>query len=128
MFSSYSSRNILKFLVLLVLTMFLTLWSSVPICSAKKNWQTRGDRWLERNYREWQRLSPEEKEILRKRLKHFESLPLQKKELIKKHYERWKQLSPEQRRLIKEYLNNWDKLTPEEKNLIKRQFQREFGY
>jgi|GEM_PF-6466926 len=75
-------------------------------------------------YRRWEKLSPQERESLRRRYEHYKQLPPEKQQLLKRRYEQWKNLSESERKRLRYYLRNWDKLTPSERNTILRYFKQ----
>ncbi len=97
---------------------------------------------LTKNYRnEYNRMSPEEKRILKKRYQEWESLPEYKQQMLRHRMEKYKQLPPqererfrqrhrqlqklppEERYKIREKLRKWDSLPPEEQEQIRQRFR-----
>jgi len=97
---------------------------------------------LTKNYRnEYNRMSPEEKRILKKRYQEWESLPEHKQQMLRHRMERYKQLPPQERERfrqrhrqlqklppgeryeIREKLRKWDSLSPEEQEQIRQRFR-----
>ena len=97
---------------------------------------------LTKNYRnEYNRMSPEEKRILKKRYQEWESLPEYKQQMLRHRMEKYKQLPPQERErfrqrhrqlqklppeerfMIREKLRKWDSLPPEEQEQIRQRFR-----
>ena len=97
---------------------------------------------LAKNYRnEYNRMSPEEKRILKKRYQEWESLPEYKQQMLRHRMEKYKQLPPQERERfqqrhrqlqklppderykIREKLRKWDSLPPEEQEQIRQRFR-----
>ena len=97
---------------------------------------------LTKNYRnEYNRMSPEEKTMLKKRYQEWESLPEYQQQMLRRRMEKYKQLSPQERERfrqrhrqlqklppderhrIREKLRNWDSLSPEEQEQIRQRFR-----
>jgi len=97
---------------------------------------------LTKNYRNrYNRLSPEEKTMLKKRYQEWESLPEHKQQMLRRRMEKYKQLPPEERErfqqrhrqlqklppderyMIRKKLQKWDRLSPDEKEQIRQRFR-----
>jgi hypothetical protein len=97
---------------------------------------------LSRNYRKrYNSLSPEKKEMLKKRYQEWESLPEYKQKMLRRRMKKYKQLlpqererfkhrhrqlhklSPNERYMIREKLQKWDSLSPDEKEQIRKRFR-----
>jgi hypothetical protein len=63
----------------------------------------------------WQRLSPEEKERVRREYERFQQLPEQDRDRVHERYRRWQSLQPEQRRQLRENYENYRDLGPGER-------------
>jgi len=72
--------------------------------------------------REWESLSPRERENLRRRMQEYKRMPPETRELYRKRYEQWKHLSPGERRDVQRKLQQWDRLSPREKENLRRRF------
>lgn len=121
-------------------------WGSFNI--ADKHWAYVPSKWmvsyplLTKNYRnEYNRMSPEEKTILKKRYQEWESLPEYKQQMLRHRMEKYKQLPPKERERfqqrhrqlqklppderyeIREKLRKWDSLPPEEQEQIRQRFR-----
>jgi hypothetical protein len=86
----------------------------------------RGDenRSMDRRYREWQSLSPEQKEALRQRMDRYRDLSPQERDLYQRRHQQWQELSPQERNRIQEDLKHWKNLSPQERDAIRRRFGR----
>ena len=78
---------------------------------------------LQRRLREWESLSPERKRILRHRMEEYNRMPPGERHRFRQRYQRWQKLSPDERNRIQEKLRRWDKLPPSEKEQIRRRFR-----
>ncbi|SFM95208.1 DUF3106 domain-containing protein [Thermodesulforhabdus norvegica] len=76
--------------------------------------------------RQWEDLSPQERNILMERYERYRNLPEYQKELMRKRYEQWKNLSPSEREQIRRYLDEWDSLSPEQREAIRRKLKQKF--
>lgn len=72
----------------------------------------------------WQSLPPEEKQEMRRRMERYRELPPQDQELYRKRYRQWQALSPEERNRIRDRLRHWDSLSRQEQEDILQRFQR----
>ncbi len=90
----------------------------------------RGGRWgdenrsMDRQYREWQSLPPEQKEMMRQRMNRYRDLSPQERDLYKRRYQQWQELPPEERDRIQKDLKHWENLSPQERDAIRRRFGR----
>ncbi|MGQ9794840.1 DUF3106 domain-containing protein [Desulfosoma sp.] len=75
-------------------------------------------------YREWQSLPPQEKDVLRRRLEEYRSLPPQQQQLYRQRWQQWQQIPLEERRRVEFDLQRWNELSPEQREAIRRLFQR----
>jgi hypothetical protein len=75
------------------------------------------------HFQQWQDLSPDEQEELRKKYKEWQSLPPQKRKLYKQLFRQWQHLPPKERKQLQEDLNNWENLSPRQRNSIRRRFK-----
>ena len=78
---------------------------------------------LQRRLREWESLSPERKRILRHRMEEYNRMPPQERHLFRQRYQRWQQLTPDERNRIQEKLRRWNTLSPGEKEQIRKRFR-----
>lgn len=77
---------------------------------------------LQRRLKEWESLSPEKRRILRHRMEEYNRLPLRERHLYRQRYRRLQKLSPDERREIREKLRRWNTLPPGEKEQIRKRF------
>ncbi len=75
-------------------------------------------------YKQWESLSPEERQELRRRMKRWKQLSPEERQLFRRRHEQWQELSPEERRSIQRKLQKWDKLTPKEQDEIRQRFKQ----
>jgi len=78
---------------------------------------------LQRRLREWESLSPERKRILRHRMQEYNRMPPGERHRFRQRYQRWQKLTPDERNRLQEKLRRWDKLPPSEKDQIRRRFR-----
>ncbi|MGD8646344.1 MAG: DUF3106 domain-containing protein [Desulfobacterales bacterium] len=74
-------------------------------------------------FQQWQDLSPDEQEKMRKKYKEWQSLPPQTRKLYKQLFRQWQHLSPKERKKLQKDLNNWENLTPQQRKSIRRRFK-----
>lgn len=77
---------------------------------------------FQKNYREWQSLTPQEKETLRRRMDQLNRMPPQDRRHLQHLNDRLQQLSPDERGQLQRALDNWNNLSPSEKEAIRRKF------
>jgi uncharacterized membrane protein len=77
---------------------------------------------LKRKRKQWEALPPEKKKVLRQRMKQLKSLSPGDRELFRQRFHQWKKLSPEERQGIRQDLDRWDRLPPQERERIRRRF------
>ena len=78
---------------------------------------------LNERYREWESLPEQERQRLRHRMKKYRRLPSKDRERYQHRYQQWQKLSPEERYRIREKLHEWDRLSPDEKEQIRQRFR-----
>lgn len=78
---------------------------------------------IDENLREWESLSPEEKEQLRRRMQQLNRMEPDDRRHFQRLFEKWQQLTPEERRQIEQALDQWDRLSPAEKEAVRRRFR-----
>jgi hypothetical protein len=78
---------------------------------------------LQRRLKEWESLSPERQRILRHRMQEYNRLPSRERHLFRERYRRLQKLSPDERHEIREKLRRWNTLPPAEKEQIRRRFR-----
>jgi mRNA-degrading endonuclease RelE of RelBE toxin-antitoxin system len=74
-------------------------------------------------FQQWQDLSPDEQEKMRKKYKEWQSLPPQTRKLYKQLFRQWQHLPAKERKQLQEDLNNWENLSPRQRNSIRRRFK-----
>ena len=77
---------------------------------------------LKRKRMKWEALPPEKQKVLRQRMKQLKGLSPGDRELFRQRFKQWKKLSPEQRQGIRQDLDRWDRLPPQERERIRRKF------
>jgi len=95
-----------------------------------KNYRKRYDRlspeektMLKRRYQEWESLPEYKQQMLRRRMKKYQQLPPRERERFKQRHRQLQQLPPDERYNIREKLQKWDRLSPEEKEQIRQRFR-----
>lgn len=95
-----------------------------------KNYRKRYDRlspeektMLKRRYQEWESLPEHKQQMLRRRMKKYQQLPPQERERFKRRHRQLQQLPPDERYKIREKLQKWDRLSPEEQEQIRQRFR-----
>jgi hypothetical protein len=78
---------------------------------------------LDERYREWESLPEQERQRLRHRMKKYKRLPPKERERYQHRYRQWQKLSPDDRYMIREKLRKWDGLSPDEKEQIRQRFR-----
>jgi hypothetical protein len=78
---------------------------------------------LQRRLKEWESLSPERQRILRHRMEEYNRLPPRQRQLFRQRYRRLQQLSPNERQEIQEKLRRWNTLPPAEREQIRKRFR-----
>ena len=78
---------------------------------------------LQRRLKEWESLSPERRRILRHRMEEYNRLPSGERRRFQQRYRRLQKFSPEERHEIREKLQRWNTLSPGEKEQIRRRFR-----
>ena len=78
---------------------------------------------LQRRFKEWESLPPERKRILRHRMEEYNRLPSRERNLLRQRYRRLQKLTPDERNRIQEKLRRWNTLSPGEKEQIRKRFR-----
>jgi len=78
---------------------------------------------MRKKYREWQSLPPEEQQTIRQRMNQLNSMPSQQRKLYKQLFRQWQHLPPDERKQIQEDLDNWEQLSPRQRDSIRRRFK-----
>lgn len=79
---------------------------------------------VQERYREWQEMSPQERERLRRRYEKWHNMPEEDRNLYQRRFEQWQQLSPREQQRLRRQLDQWDTLSPQEKDRIRRRFRQ----
>ena len=77
---------------------------------------------IKRNYQEWKSLPPERQRALRRKMEQWRELPPDNRALYEQIFRQWQKLSPEERQRTRENLEKWNTLSPGEKDQIRRRF------
>jgi mRNA-degrading endonuclease RelE of RelBE toxin-antitoxin system len=78
---------------------------------------------LKRRLQEWESLPPERQRILRHRMEQYKRLPPRERHLFQQRYRQLQKLPPDERYKIREKLRRWDTLPPGEREQIRRRFR-----
>lgn len=78
---------------------------------------------MRKKYREWQSLPPEEQQTIRQRMNQLNSMPSQQRKLYKQLFRQWQHLPPDERKQLQEDLDNWEQLSPRQRDSIRRRFK-----
>lgn len=89
------------------------------------NSEPRRQRWAQRapSQEEWEAMSPQEREALRRKMREYKQMPSETKELYRKRYEQLQKLPPDERSEVQRKLERWESLSPQEKERIRRKFR-----
>lgn len=82
-----------------------------------------GDSNFKKKYKHWQKLTPAEKQKLRRRMKQYKKMPPQERRRYQKKLQQWQNLTPEERADIQKNLDRWSQLSPQEKEAVLRKFK-----
>lgn len=78
---------------------------------------------LNRKFKAWKSLPPEKQKLLRRRMKQWRELPPKERERYRQRFDQWQRLSPQERESIRKRLDKWNRLSPEEQEQIRRKFR-----
>ena len=78
---------------------------------------------MRKKYKEWQSLPPEEQQLIRRRMNQLNKMPSQQRKLYKQLFRQWQHLSPKERKQIQNDLNKWENLSPQQRKAIRRRFK-----
>ncbi len=78
---------------------------------------------MRKKYREWQSLPPEEQQTIRRRMNQLNSMPSQQRKLYKQLFRQWQHLPPDERKQLQKDLDNWEHLSPQQQKSIRRRFK-----
>lgn len=77
---------------------------------------------IKKKYREWESLPSDEKKILRQRMNQLKKMQPQERQLFQHRFQQWQNLSPTERQKLQEHLDSWEDLSPTERDAIRRRF------
>jgi len=92
-----------------------------------KNWQDLSPEEkekLRRNYKEWQSLSPKEKGEMRQRMDRLNKMSPREREVYHQLYKKWRHLPPDERQQLQKELDNWENLSPRQQEAIRSRFMK----
>ncbi|AQU99517.2 hypothetical protein B2D07_01120 [Desulfococcus multivorans] len=78
---------------------------------------------LQKKLRQWRSLSPEEQQKMRRKMDRLNRMPPESQRLYQKRFKQWRELSPQERQRIKRQLKDWESLSGEEKRSIRGRFK-----
>ena len=78
---------------------------------------------MRKKYKEWQSLPPEEQQLIRRRMNQLNKMPSQQRKLYKQLFRQWQHLTPKERKQLQKDLNNWENLSPQQRKSIRRRFK-----
>ena len=78
---------------------------------------------MRKKYREWQSLPPEEQQTIRRRMNQLNRMPSQQRKLYKQLFRQWQHLPSKERKQLQEDLDNWEYLSPRQRDSIRRRFK-----
>ena len=78
---------------------------------------------MRKKYKEWQSLPPEEQQLIRRRMNQLNKMPSQQRKLYKQLFRQWQHLPPKERKQLQKDLNNWENLSPKQRKSIRRRFK-----
>jgi len=78
---------------------------------------------MRKKYREWQSLPPEEQQTIRRRMNQLNRMPSQQRKLYKQLFRQWQHLPPDERKQLQKDLDNWEHLSPQQQKSIRRRFK-----
>jgi len=110
-------RNILFHLLLIFITISLSITYSFAETNREK-WEKMSPaqkQELREQYKRWQAMPEDQKEVLKKRFKKFQELSPEERQRARDNYNRFKKLPPDKKEKVKSFLKNWSKLSNKEK-------------
>ena len=78
---------------------------------------------LKRKYKAWKSLPPERQQLLRRRMKAWRKLPPKERERYRQRFNQWQRLSQQEKEDIRKRLDKWNRLSPEEQEQIRKRFR-----
>lgn len=79
---------------------------------------------IEENWRNYQKLSPQEKRRLLKKRQEWDALPPKEKQNLRQQMDYWNRLSPKDRALFMKLFDQWQQLPAEERLRIRRSLEQ----
>lgn len=78
---------------------------------------------LKKKLEEWKSLPPEKQAEMRQRMDYLKKMPPEARRLYEQRFQQWQRLSPAEQNQIRQQLENWDSLSPEEKERVRQRFK-----
>ena len=78
---------------------------------------------LKKRYHEWESFPEHKQQMLRRRMEKYKRLPPQERERFQQRHRQLQKLPPDERYMIREKLQKWDRLSPDEKEQIRQRFR-----
>lgn len=78
---------------------------------------------LKKKLEEWKSLPPEKQAEMRQRMDNLKKMPPEARTLYQQRFQQWQRLSPAEQTQIRRQLENWDSLSPEEKERVRQRFR-----
>jgi len=78
---------------------------------------------LKKKLEEWKSLPPEKQTEMRQRMDHLKKMPPEARSLYQQRFQQWQRLSPAEQDRIRRQLENWNSLSPEEREQVRQRFR-----
>jgi len=78
---------------------------------------------LNRKIEKWKSLPPEKRNLLRRRMYQYKDLPPKERQLYRKRFDQLRNLPPKERQNLRKKLREWKSLPPQEREKIRRRFR-----
>jgi len=78
---------------------------------------------LKKKLEEWKSLPPEKQAEMRQRMDHLKKMPPEARSLYQQRFQQWQKLSPAEQNRIRRQLENWNSLSPEEREQVRQRFR-----
>jgi len=78
---------------------------------------------LNRKIEKWKSLPPEKRNLLRHRMYQWKDLPPEERRMYRKRFDQLQNLPPQERQNIRKKLREWKSLPPQEREEIRRRFR-----
>ncbi|NIQ98150.1 MAG: DUF3106 domain-containing protein [Desulfuromonadales bacterium] len=72
----------------------------------------------------WNRLTPDEQQVLRERYRSFQALSAEEKEQLRRRLQRFREMTPEEQAEVKRAFARWQRLSTAEKQRMRDLFER----